>query len=1497
MKSINASSFDSANTRIEKLKVSGFDVIITDAQGEQIRIIDGLPDILTGSLKLINLDGKEIETSEIVNSIDASKLGLDVAVLGSLLDGHDVESAGKATSDKTGESVVPNKTQDNTQAEKLVALQAENKQLKEQLTENEKQSANEKKVQLQVEKSEQRMNEVIVAPQPLEPIPSLSTNLPKKKLLDNDSGGSSSSSDRSPSAGNVQQVITVGTVGKVSKTVPLTVELNEKSDTGAMGDNITNVTQPLFSGTTVSSALVTMNIGDISYTTTADSNGNWSIGVTQDLTEGGNAYTVSATDGAGNSTTVNNVVVIDTAAQTITAMLQSQSDSGVKGDFITRDTKPILMGTAEADAVMTLVINGMTYTFNANSSGNWYFDLPSELVEGGNNYTVTATDIAGNSASYKGTLTIDTTAPSLTSTLDPSNIIYGDNVIGNSQPIFSGTAEPGATITLSIADAVYTLLVNQSGVWSFSVPIVLANKEWDYSISATDSAGNQTIIHNQLIIQNKDAAVQLLVTAGIDTSSDSGVVGDNITNNTRPILAGTAVANASIVLTLAGVTYTTTADSNGHWMIDFNSDFVNGVYDYSVTATTLDGTTGSYSGSFTVDTIAPSISVSLENQSDSGIIGDNITKVKQPVLTGLTEANATVVITISGTEYKTTANSGGEWNIPVTTVLNEGQNDYIVMVTDVAGNNSSATGSITLDTEIPPLTGIKFAGGLAGRYSNSYTPTIEGWGEAGATLTISIGRRSYDITIPESRKWFFYVPAGFIQAGNTTQYITFRETDTAGNSTLTTVKFHFITEKPDISADISAGSDTGIIGDKTTSDINPTLTGRVTSAALTPSQLSQSRVSVIIDGTTYSGIAVKSDGSWSFKLPINLSSGHSYNYTVIATDFVGNTNSYMSYITINTLSGNLDAVSITGENSTMETSDTSPTLSGTATAGSTLTIYMNNFSYNVAVTALGAWTFKVPDSLGNGKYNFTLVEKTTDGVTNTFTGYFIVDTRAPDVLTAELRDPESGNSNVANNPDVTLQGRTEALALVSILIGGITYQTYADTSGNWSYKFDSDTFAINSTINYKVTASDAAGNKTAINGNFIIDTITVSANLDIKSNSGDPHDNITNVKQPTFGGNTAANAEISLVINGKKYTTTADGTGKWSITLDTELADNTYHYTVTAASGDKVNYASGEVVVDTSTITSSFDLAASSDSGVVGDYLTNVVTPTLTGVTEAGATVILAINNHTYTTRADDSGSWSLTINDALPDSNNAFTITVNDVAGNQAVDSGHIVIDTLAPKVEDMKVANVGYSDITDTSIPVFSGRTDETDGKITISFAGDKEKYNVTVNSDDTWNYQHNEPFLPGRHEYTIEITDNAGNMSSTTGSFEVTSTVTALTQPEDTIFPVELAGVAEEHARVEVSIGKDLYHAQVDESGHWSLVTAPYPAGDYEYHIKVTTTVGDVSKDHGTITIGSDISVAPITVPAPPIAEPNHGKTAALSLPPVEDTFDGSAHNEHI
>ncbi|EJQ2032215.1 hypothetical protein NZU66_003161, partial [Salmonella enterica subsp. enterica serovar Kentucky] len=558
MKSVSVTNFDYENTRVAKLKVSGFDIIITDSHGEKTRIIDGLPGILTGELKLQNENGKDIDSTEIINSIDASRLGLDVSVLGSLLNGNDVIPPQEKIDEKTPH----NETNEDATHKALEALSAENKELKEKLSKSHQQPKNEENIKIQVEIAEQKINEDTAAFQESNS-PTLSVdNRPKKKILLLDDSGSSSSS------------------------------------------------------------------------------------------------------------------------------------------------------------------------------------------------------------------------------LPPIKIyIHQDEIVAQHQ------------------DEVVTQ--HQDEVVAQHQDEVVAQHQ------------------DEVVTQAKQVVPQIDITAGLDIKTDSGIVGDNITNYSRPVLSGTTIVNSKISLFVAGEEYTATADSEGKWSIPVSNELEDGEYNYYITATAPDGRTGNYSDYFIIDTKDPDISFTL-----NGELRNDITNVTMPLLTGLTEAKSTVSIIIGDSEYYTTSNSVGEWSIQTTRALQEGINNYTVTVIDQAGNNSITQGTVTLDTTILPLTGIKFSHSADDRNSNTYTPTIEGWGEPGAMLTISIGSRSRTLTIPESRKWFFAVPPGFIQKGRTTQYISFKETDPAGNSNQKNIKFNFFTDKPDVSADLSPDSDTGIHGDKITNNLSPTLTGK-----------------------------------------------------------------------------------------------------------------------------------------------------------------------------------------------------------------------------------------------------------------------------------------------------------------------------------------------------------------------------------------------------------------------------------------------------------------------------------------------------------------------------------------------------------------------------------------------------------------------------------------------------------------------------------------------
>src|SRR5207342_340583 len=120
-------------------------------------------------------------------------------------------------------------------------------------------------------------------------------------------------------------------------------------------------------------------------------------------------------------------------------------------------------------------------------------------------------------------------------------------------------------------------------------------------------------------------------------STDSGVVGDHITNDNTLTLTGTAEAN-SVVKVYDGATLlnSVTADGSGAWSYTTTA-LSNGAHSLTATATDAAGNTGVASSALaiTVDTVAPTA---------PSITSDVIVNTNQIALTGTAEANATVKV-------------------------------------------------------------------------------------------------------------------------------------------------------------------------------------------------------------------------------------------------------------------------------------------------------------------------------------------------------------------------------------------------------------------------------------------------------------------------------------------------------------------------------------------------------------------------------------------------------------------------------------------------------------------------------------------------------------------------------------------------------------------------------------------------------------------------------------------------------------------------------------
>lgn len=283
------------------------------------------------------------------------------------------------------------------------------------------------------------------------------------------------------------------------------------------------------------------------------------------------------------------------------------------------------------------------------------------------------------------------------------------------------------------------------------------------------------------------------------------------------------------------------------------------------------------------------------------------------------------------------------------------------------------------------------------------------------------------------------------------------------------------------------GTITGAIGSgQTTNDPLPRLVG--TSEPLATVN--------IYEGTTLVGTGTAdADGNWTVDITVPLDSG-SHTFTAEATDQAGNTSTSSAdfSLTIDTTPPALPVLtSITDDVGNAAapvangglTNDARPTITGTAEAGATVTIFDNGVQIGTAVATGGAWSFTPSTPLADGPHNLTF--SATDAVGNASAqtgGYTInVDATAPVVpaITSIEDDvgtvtgPVSG-TNPTNDTRPTLNGTAEANATVRIydgttLVGTVT----ADANGNWTLPQTSTTLTEGA-HNFTATATDAAGN-------------------------------------------------------------------------------------------------------------------------------------------------------------------------------------------------------------------------------------------------------------------------------------------------------------------------------------------------------------------------------------------------------------------------------------
>ncbi|EOU9506011.1 Ig-like domain-containing protein, partial [Pseudomonas aeruginosa] len=995
--------------------------------------------------------------------------------------------------------------------------------------------------------------------------------------------------------------------------------------------------------------------------TTADANGNWSFTPSTPLPDG-TVVNVVARDAAGNSSPPASVTVDAVAPATPT---------------VDPSNGTTLSGTAEPGATVTLTDgNGNPIgQVTADGSGNWTF-TPSTPLPNGTVVNATATDPSGN-ASSPASVTVDAVAPA-TPVVNPSN---GSTL--------SGTAEPGATVTLTDGNGnpIGQVTADGSGNWSFTPTTPLPNGTV-VNATATDASGNTS--------------------AGSSVTVDSVAPATPVINPSNgTTLSGTAEPGSSVTLTdgNGNPIGQVTADGSGNWSFTPSTPLADGTV-VNATATDPAGNT-SGQGSTTVDGVAPTTpTVNLSNGSS---------------LSGTAEPGSTVILTDGNGNpiAEVTADGSGNWTYTPSTPIANGT--VVNVVAQDAAGNSSPGASVTVDSQAPAAPVLNPSNGT----------TLSGTAEPGATVTLTDGNGNPigQVTADGSGNWSF-TPGTPLANGtvvNATASDPTGNTSAPASTTVDSVAPAAPVVNPSNGAEISGTAEPGATVTLTDGSGNPI--GQVTA-----------------DGS----------GNWSFTPSTPLADGTVVNAT--ATDPAGNTGGQGS-TTVDAIAPATPTVNLSNGSS----------LSGTAEPGSTVILTDGNGNPIAEVTADGSgnWTYTPSTPIANGTVVNVVAE---DAAGNS---------SPPATVTVDSSAPPAPVINPSNG--VVISGTAEAGATVTLTDAGGNPigQVTADGSGNWS--FTPGTPLANGTV-IVATATDPTGN-TGPQAATTVDAVAPPAPVIDPSNG------------TTISGTAEAGAKVILTDgNGNPIgETTADGSGNWTFTPATPLANGTV---VNAVAQDPAGNTGpqGSTTVD----------AVAPNTPVVNPSNGNL----LNGTAEPGSTVTLTDGNGNPIgqTTADGSGNWSFTPGSQLPNGT-VVNVTASDAAGNTSPPAT-TTVDSSLPSIPQVDPSNGS----------VISGTADA-GNTIIITDGNGNPIGQVTADGSGNWSFTPGIPLPDGT------VVNVVARSPSNVDSAPAVITVDGVAPAAPVIDPsngTEISGTAEAGATVILTDGggNPIGQATADGSGNWTF-----------------------------------------------------------------------------
>ncbi|EHO4299678.1 non-fimbrial adhesin SiiE [Salmonella enterica] len=1462
------------NAKGAKVSLSGPDMNITTPRGSVIIVNGALYSSIKGNNLAVKFKDKTITGAKILGSVDLKDIQLE-RIDSSLVDSAQVEKKGNGKRRNKKEEEELKKQLDDAENAKKEADKA--KEEAEKAKEAAEKALNEA---FEVQNSSKQIEEMLQN--------FLADNVAKDNLAQQSDASQQNTQAKATQASKqndaekvLPQPINKNTsTGKsnsskneenkldaesVKEPLKVTLALAAESNSGSKDDSITNFTKPQFVGSTAPNATVIIKINGIAVgQAVADSLGNFTFTAPETLTDG--TYNLEAeaktADGSGSAKLV---ITIDSVTDKPTFELSPESSvSGHKG--LTPTLTPSIVGTAEENAKVDIYVdNKLVASVDVDKDGNWSYEFKdNELSEGENSIKVVAVDKAGNKNETTDSIITDTIPPEKpTIELDDSSDsgIKNDNITNSTLPTFIGVAEPGSTVSIYLGlKHLGEVIVAKDGTWSYTLTTPLKDGEYNITATATDIAGHTSATAN--LPFTIDTRISYF-SAEIETTNDSGIVGDNVTNNTRPTFTGKTEPNAiiSVINSETGEEVIFKANDQGEWTFNFTSDSVEGVNNLTFTVEDVAGNKKDFSFSYVIDTVAPvPPTVSLEDfvVLPNGIIlsGNDL-----PALVGTAEPKSTILLMRDGKLYDSIeVDSNGTWNYQFSNKFLQGAYDIEIISQDAAGNKSSTVKySFTIQTEVVPpkaeLDASDDSGAKGDWITNKHNAlTLLGTADRFATVNILIDGKTIGVTTADADgNWNFDISRNL---SDNVYKITVESIDPLGRTSSVDYQLTIDSFTPIPTVMLHDSADSGVKGDMITKINTPLFTGMAEANA---------KVSIYVDGVLSGEAIAGDDGVWNFQFTTALSDG-SHDVTVKVEDIAGNTASSSAYnfqIVTQTQKPTIELVNDTGvDNTDHIINEKNPALTGTAAPYSTVKLYIDGaLIAEVRTNKDGRWeyTLKADQGLVDGDHRITAsVEDIAGNIAHSDPFLISVDTAISIPIVSLSPDSDSGiaDDNLTNIVKPTLHLKDIDPDIISVQVWDAVSDTQIGVAtqqpdGSWAYTFTSDLTEGLHQVYVKV--EDIAGNKAnSAVFDFTIDT-TVSTpviSLLSKDDTGVTGDNLTNINKPGFAiSGVDADAHrvvVQVMHNGvSEEIELSHLNGSWLFIPGNTWADGSYTLTVKVEDkAGNTNYSAPlTVVIDTQIAIDGVELV--NDSGVKGDNMTNDDRPhfRVTVPTDVNE-VRLSIDGGNSWVQATPgvAGSWEYIWPTDLADGQYTLTVEATDKAGNTVTKTIDFAVDTTlsVPVIVLDSADDTGIQgdNMTNSTQPTFALQHIDDDAvRVTVSV----EHGGVTTTFDATkgtggWSFTPTGAWADGDYTLSVSVEDKAGNTSHSASLTVTVDTQIAINNIElvnDSGIPNDnLTNNVRPHFQVTVPTDVNVVRLSIDGGKTWFNATQSATPGAWDY-----------------------------------------------------------------